>query len=219
MGLILLCGDASASKPVIDADRIVDNLDSSRTFFHPRILDEEKRLGIRQGIPGACRLFGMEGYLRDYVVWSADLMNAVRVSGDGTVGAVVEPARYVEAMTCTSERAYQPKLTVKSIRENPDGSVTIELPEIHNGPRHFPVLSGHTGICRMLGYNDAVEYSREWSTRTTRGVSVAPDGQIYEKASGTHLTALACRNGSLKPKGAAGSSSLQRTGPEERQME
>ena len=193
IGVALSCTDASAEESVIGADQIVDHLDSSKTFIRPRILAKAERLGIRQGIPGACRLFGMEGYLKDYVVWSADLKSAVEVSDGGAVGDVIT-AHYVEAMTCTSERAYVPKLTVKSIDENLDGSVTVRLPQIHNGPRRFPVVSGHVGVCSLLGYDAAVEYSREWSTRTGEGVSLALDGQIYEKASGTHLTALGCRN-------------------------
>ena len=193
MAVALSCADASAGEATIGADQVVDHLDSSKTFIHPRILAKAGRLGIRQGIPGACRLFGMEGYLKDYVLWSADLKNSVQVSDDGAVGDVIT-AHYLESITCTSEHAYMPKLTAKSIDENLDGSVTVRRPQIHSGPGRFPVVSGHVGVCRLLGYNTAVEYSRKWSIRTEEGVSLALDGQIYEKASGTYLTALECRN-------------------------
>ena len=193
LGMALHCTDAFAGKPVIGAEQIVENLDSSKTFIHPRILDEAERLGIRQGVPGACRLFGMEGYLKGYVVWSADLRNGVRVGDDGTLGDV-EIAPYIESMTCTSEKAHRPRITVKSIDENADGSVTVSLPQIHHGPEQFRVLSGHTGVCQLLGYEEAAEHSREWSTETIAGVSLAADGQVYEKASGTYLTVLGCRH-------------------------
>lgn len=191
--MALLCTDACAGRPVIDADQIVVNLDSSKTFIRPRIQGKAERFGIRQGIPGACRLFGMEGYLKDYVVWSADLTNAVPVSDDGTIGEV-ETAHYVESMTCTSRRAYLPKITVESTEKNTDGSVTVGHPQIHHGAGHFPVLSGHTAVCRMLGYDEAVKYSLEWSSERVTGVNLALDGQIYEKASGTYLTRLGCKN-------------------------
>jgi hypothetical protein len=178
---------------MVHAERILDNLDSTRTFIHPRILGEAGYLGIGQGIPGACRLFGMEGYLKDYVVWSHDLKDGVPVSEDGQVGEV-RVGSYVEEMTCTSGQPYFPKITVESMSKNSDGSVTIRLPQIHNGPSHFPILSGHAGACRLLGYSQKVEYSREWSSQRTPGVSLALDGKIYEKASGTHLTALGCKN-------------------------
>lgn len=199
IGVLLLCTDACAGKRVIDADQIVVNMDSSKTFIRPRILGEAGRLGIRQGIPGACRLFGMEGYLKDYVVWSADLKNAVPVSDDGTIGDV-EAAHYVESMTCTSRQAYFPKITVESIEKNGDGSVTVRLPQIHHGTGQFPVLSGHTAVCRMLGYDKAVKYSLEWSSQRVAGVNLALDGRIYEKASGTYLTALGCKNGASAAK-------------------
>jgi hypothetical protein len=184
---------AAAFMPVIQADEILENPDSSKTFIRPRILGESGSWGIGQGIPGACRLFGMEGYLKDYVVWSGDLKDAVSISNDGHVGEV-QIGSYVEAMTCTSVQPYFPKITAESRSQNSDGSVTIRLPQIHHGPRHFPVLSGHAGACRLLGYSQKVEYSLEWSTRRARGVSLALDGQIYERATGTYLIALGCRD-------------------------
>lgn len=183
----------AAARPVIHADETLENLDSSKTFIRPRILGEAGPLGIGQGIPGACRLFGMEGYLKDYVVWSGDLKDVVSVSNDGHVGDV-RSGKYVESMTCISGQHYMPKITVESKTKNPDGSVTMRLPRIHNGPRYFPILSGHAGACRLLGYDDTVKYSLEWSEQPTAGVSLAMDGQIYEKASGTYLIALGCRN-------------------------
>lgn len=191
VGVTLVC--AAASRPVIQADEILDNPDASKTFIHPRILGESEPVGIGQGIPGACRLFGMEGYLKDYVVWSSDLRDAVPVSDDGHLGEV-RYGSYVEEMTCTSGKAYLPKITAESRIKNSDGSVTIRLPQIHHGPRRFPILSGHAGACRLLGYGEKVEYSLEWSAQRAVGVSLALDGQIYEKARGTYLIALGCRN-------------------------
>lgn len=183
----------AAAKPVIHADEILDNPDSSKTFIHPRILGESGPLGIGQGIPGACRLFGMEGYLKDYVVWSSDIKDVVPVSNDGHLGEV-RIGSYVEAMTCTSGQDYLPKITAESRSQNADGSVTIRFPQIHHGPRSFPILSGHAGACRLLGYGHKIEYSLEWSAQRAAGVSLALDGQIYEKALGTYLIALGCRN-------------------------
>ena len=197
LGVALVCMDSSAGRRVIGAEEIVDNSDSSKTYIYPRILGEAERFGIRQGIPGACRLFGMEGYLKDYVVWSSDLKKGVPVADDGTLGDV-ETAHYVESMTCTSSKVHWPKITLKSISENADGSVTVRLPRIHYGPENFLVLSGHVGVCRLLGYDETVGHSREWSTQATAGVSLAADGQIYEKSRGTYLTALGCRSGSQK---------------------
>lgn len=192
---------ASSGGSEIRAARVVTNLDSSKTFIHPRIVDEADQrgseagieLGIRQGIPGACRLFGMDGYLKDYVVWSSDLRDGVPVGDDGELGAV-EAGRYVESMTCTAGQPYSPKISVESQTENADGSVTLRLPQIHHGPRSFPVLSGHAAVCRLLGYSESVGHSLEWSTGQMAGVSLAFDGQIYEKASGTRLTSLRCKN-------------------------
>ncbi len=189
----LLCTQASGGTPAVDADRIEENLDSSKTITRPEVLGGVERLGIRQGIPGACHLFGMDGYLKEYMVWSADLKLAVQVHDDGTV-ADAESAHYVVSMTCTPTRGHMPEITVTSRKENPDGSVTMTLPQVHHGPRRFLILSGHTGACRLLGYAAAVESSREWSEHAVDGVSLAMDGKIYEKASGTFLTALACTN-------------------------
>lgn len=189
---------ASAGSPVIRADRVVDNPDSSKTFFRPHIVAETGELGIRRGIPGACRLLGMEGYLSAYVVWSNRLESGVAIGDDGTLGEV-EHAAYVESMTCTATRAHLPELEARSIDENADGSVMVRFPEIHHGPRRFPVLSGHAGACRLLGYNTPVEDSREWSRGTREGVSLALDGAIYEEGFGTTLTALGCNNAPQKP--------------------
>ncbi|MAG32045.1 MAG: hypothetical protein CL908_14275 [Deltaproteobacteria bacterium] len=194
--LLFLVAEAAtpaAALPGIAADETLTNPDSSKTFVRPRIVSQGGRLGIRQGIPGACHMFGMAGYLKEYVVWSNDLMDGVPLADDGRVGEV-QRAKYVESMTCTSSQPYVPKITTQSKSENPDGSVTMGLPQIHHGPQEFPILSGHAGACQLLGYTHAVQHSREWSERRVLGVSLAADGQIYEVASGTSLTAFGCRN-------------------------
>ena len=191
-GVAILCMDAHGGELMTRSDQVVENLDSSKTIVRPRVLGDGERLGIRGGIPGACLLFGMHGYLKDYVVWSSDLKNSVHIGKNGEIGEV-RNEHYLESITCTPKPVHRPKITVQAIEENSDGSVTVRFPQIHDGPSHFPVLSGHAGVCRMLGYDEVVEYSRVWSAGSASGVSMAFDGQIYEKASGTHLTALGCK--------------------------
>ncbi|MBJ20129.1 MAG: hypothetical protein GY910_26285 [bacterium] len=191
--VVLLAAACTAGPPVaIRADQIVDNLDSTRTFVRPRIQGEAGHLRIGQGIPGACRLFGMEGYLKEYVKWSLDLGEAVPVSEDGQVGEA-RLGRYIEAITCTPKRSHVPRITVESKSEASDGSVTVTGPRVHHGPEHFPILSGHAGACQLLGYAQKVEYSLEWSSGPAHGVSLTLSGRIYERASGTYLTALGCK--------------------------
>jgi hypothetical protein len=45
-----------------------------------------------------------------------------------------------------------------------------------------------------LGYDKIVEHSLEWSAQRALGVALALDGQIYERATGTHLTQMGCNN-------------------------
>ncbi len=188
----------SGGQAVIEAEEVVDNPDSSRTFVSPWIvmdpLDRDLRFRIRQGVPGACRLFGMSDYLRGFVVWSKDLRDAVGVNGDGSISDV-EVGHYVESMTCISDQPYVPKITVKERKERLDGAVTVTLPLIHSGSATYRVVSGFlAGVCRLLGYNSAVKYSEEWSAATAAGVSLGFDGQIYIEETGTYLTSLECRN-------------------------
>lgn len=197
-GLALFLGDVSGgtsfAQSLIDADQVIENLDSSRTFIRPFIVVESGRLGIRQGVPGACRLFGMNDFLRGHVVWSTDRMEGAKISDKGVVSDT-QPGFYIESITCISEEPYVPMITAEAIHENDDGSVTVKMPQIHSGAEHYRIISGFaTGACRLLGYNTAVKYSLEWSTQKAAGVSLGYDGQIYDKASGTFLTGLNCKN-------------------------
>ena len=112
IGWLLACGQAAAAE-AIEADQIIDNPDASKTFVRPRVWTGGSYLRIRRGVPGSCRLFGMEGFLSDYVVWSSSLLDAVEVRDDGGVGEKMR-GQYIKAMTCTSGGTYVPKVTARS---------------------------------------------------------------------------------------------------------
>ncbi|MFV1981088.1 MAG: hypothetical protein ACC655_08045 [Rhodothermia bacterium] len=197
-GLALCLGDVFAAtsfdQGLIDADRVIENLDSSKTFIRPVVIGESGRLGVRQGAPGACRLFGMDDFLRGQVIWSTARRDGASISDQGVVSDI-KPGFYIESITCIAAEPYIPKITVDAIHENADGSVTVDMPEIHSGAEHYRIVSGFAaGACRLLGYNTAIQYSLVWSTQKAAGVSLAYDGQIYSKASGTYLTGLSCKN-------------------------
>lgn len=206
ISLVLACTSAPAGQPAepsigngrISADRVITNPDSSVTFVHPwvpgRADHSGERLAIRRGVPGACGLFGLDDFLRGHVVWSKQIEPGVSIDKDGTLGEI-EPAYYIASMTCITGQDYVPKITAEAINQNADGSVTVIMPLIHTGTKNYPIVSGFSaGACRLLGYNSAIQYSQEWSEQQVAGVSLGFDGQIYEKASGTYLTALRCKN-------------------------
>lgn len=191
----LLCHSAIAELPEIYANQVVDNPDTSRTFFEPWIAAEDgSQLRILQGVPGACRLFGMSDYLAGYVVWSKDLRQAVRVASDGSISDI-RNGHYIESMTCISGQPYLPKLLAEEITFRPDGSVTVTMPVVYSGPDRYWIVSGFSvGACRLLGYNATIQFSQEWSLETVSGVSLGFEGKIYGDATGTYLTSLRCKN-------------------------
>ena len=181
----------------ISADRIIENPDSTVTFIHPWISGENdfsKQLEILGGVPGACRLFGLDDYLRGHVIWSKELRSGAKVGEDGAIGNAAS-GHYIESMTCLRGSDYIPSITVEEFTENPDGSITVTMPVIHTGNERHPIVSGFsTGACRLLGYNTVIQYSQVWSEEQVRGVSLGYDGQIYEKSSGTYLIGFRCKN-------------------------
>lgn len=182
----------------ISADRVIDNPDSTVTFIHPWLPGTAEysgeRLGIRRGVPGACRLFGLDDFLRGQVVWSKDMGPGVSVGENGALGTI-EPGYYIESMTCMTAHDYVPAITVEAIDPHADGSVTVRMPLIHTGMQRYPIVSGFSaGACRLLGYNSAIPYSQEWSEQQVAGVSMGFDGQIYDQASGTYLMAFRCKS-------------------------
>ena len=179
----------------IHADQVLQNPDLSKTFKSPHFKAPAGRMELAGGVPGICRPFGMEGYLKEYISWSGDLRPSVRVGDDGTIG-VVETSHYLKAITCTAEVPYVSILTTEAIEKNSDDSIVVQSPEIHNGPERFPILSGHLGVCRRLGYGEIVEFSRKWSEEMVHGVALGLDGKIYEKSRGTYLKSLACKGSS-----------------------
>jgi hypothetical protein len=194
LGLLFGCGAGSlGAGPTARASRIIENPDSTRTFVDPEISTEDGRFRIGQGVAGACRLFGMDGLLSGYVVWSAVLAASVEVRDDGSIGEPA-PGTYVESMTCTSGASYRPKLVSSDTRRNPDGSVTITTPAVHTGTDRLPVLSGHLGACRLAGYREVVADTLAWSTARAEGISLAADGKIYQRGAGTYMTSLGCRD-------------------------
>ena len=194
LGLLFGCGAGSlGAGPTARASRIIENPDSTRTFVDPAISTQDGLVRIGRGVAGACRLFGMDGLLSGYVVWSSVLAESVEVRDDGSIGETA-PGTYVESMTCTSGASYRPKLVASDTRENPDGSVTITAPAVHTGTDRLPVLSGHAGACRLAGYGEAVEDTLAWSATRAAGVSLAADGKIYQRGAGTYMTSLGCRD-------------------------
>lgn len=162
--------------------------------MRPRVQAEDGLLPVRRGVVGLCRLFGMDGYLREYVVWSARPMVAVEVHADRSLGEPM-PGPYIEEMTCTKGTAYRPILEAASVDRHENGSITVHTPRIHNGPGVLPIVSGHVGACRLLGYDAIVRESLRWSARRSAGVALARDGQIYDRTSGTVLVEMGCTNG------------------------
>lgn len=189
---MLTCGYGVAG-PTVEAEQIIDNPDASKTIVRPRVSTGGGYYRIRRGVPGSCRLFGMVGFLSDYVVRSSDAGESVEILQDGGMGKKMR-GQYIEAMTCISAKPYFPKLAAESIDRHPDRSVTVRAPRIHTGPEKLPITSGHVGACRLLGYDATVEYSLQWSKRRAAGVSLALDGQIYSRADGTYVMAMGCRN-------------------------
>ncbi len=197
--MLTACVAATAAngRGTVHATRIVDNPDSSRTFVEPLVSlpweDDNIHYGIRKGVPGACRLAGMSDFLSDYVAWSKSQARAIAVNHDGTVGDVLT-GYYIESMTCIPDPPPLPVITASNIAHGPDGSVTYEMPVLHHGPGRFPIHSGHTGACRLLGYSKPVKYSLKWSEGRASSVSLDADGMIYTKVTGTYLTAMECTN-------------------------
>ena len=179
------------------ADQIIENIDSSKTFVRPWVMGDagagEIKVGIRQGIRSVCRLFEMEDYFKDFVVWSTELRATAKVSPEGGVG-VVSMDYPIESITCISNQYYTPKITAATIDKKDDGSIIVTQPWVSNGPSLFPIHSGHLGGCLLLGYKSPVKHSLKWSTTRRLGVSLALDGQIYSKELGTFIAGFGCRN-------------------------
>ena len=202
LGVLLILGLFSigarcASQQVITAAQIIENRDSSKTFIAPRVISirdgQAFHLGIKRGAPGTCHLFGMDDYLSDYVVWSRDLMETVKVDSDGsrsdeTMGF------YIQSITCVTGKAHNPKITANKISKNADGSVTVSTPMVHYGPKKFPIHSGHAGACHSLGYSTSVTSSIIWSEELAEGAYLSQDGKIYDKVVGTYATVFKCSN-------------------------
>jgi len=201
--LVLFVGSASAGEQNADqqsihALQIIENADASKTFVQPRLRtgkgDSAIQHRITRGVPGLCELFGMDGFLQDYVVRSDDIQNGVELSNDGVVVAF-KPGHYIESVTCTAAQPYWPTLIAESIEQHADGSVTVLMPSIHTGPENFRIVSGYTvGACRLLGYNAMVKRYLAWSEQRVAGVSMSMDGRIYLDATGTYLTSITCKN-------------------------
>ena len=195
--LLLIPVNAVGGDVAIHAQQIIDNPDSSKTFLHPLVSlsDEDHRhhYGIRGGVPGACRLAGMDDFLRDYVHWSKDPAESVAVDKDGAVSEV-SSGYYIESMTCIPKPKPLPVIIAKAVRDGGSGTVTVEMPFLHHGPSRFPIHSGHTGACQLLGYDNAVKYSLKFSEQRVSSVSLDAEGQIYSKATGNYITVMNCRD-------------------------
>lgn len=192
-GLTLFCGAVMAEKQLAGADKIVDNLDLTKTYTNPWVQGAAGKLRISRGAIGACQLLGMNNYLRGHVIWSSGLGKAAKISDKGIVGGE-ETGHYIESITCVSDSPYTLKITAESIDTNPDGSVTAKKPMVHTGAFHYKVYSGHAGACSLLGYNSAVNNSMKWSEQNEVGVTLGVDGTFYSKDTGSYLVELACIN-------------------------
>lgn len=195
-------------KPSIHAEQVIENTDASKTFttlwLRSGAGDSTEQHRISRGVPGICKLFGMDGFLQDYVVRSDDIRGGVELSDDGMIVAI-RSGYYIESVTCTAAQPYWPRLIAESIEQHADGSITALMPTIHTGPETFRIVSGFTaGACRLLGYNTVVKHSLVWSEQRVAGVSISMDGRIYSEALDTHLTSISCKNVSQEKFSSAG---------------
>ncbi len=185
----------SAERYVINAEQIIENADSSKTFILPWIVGKsgvsDNHLRVRQSIPEVCRLLGMSNYLKDFVIWSDHLVNTAKVNNDGSLSAI-SMGHYVQSVTCISKGPYLPVITTSSKTKNSDGSITFNDPKVSSGPDNFLIHSGHQGACQLLGLGQTDKKPLEWSTEQSVGVSLAADGQIYLKELGTYLKSFSC---------------------------
>lgn len=192
-GLALFCGSATAANQQLGSERVVENLDQSKTFINPWVQSDSGQLKISRGAVGTCLLLGMNNYLKGHVIWSSGLGKATRISDKGVIKGE-ESAHFIKSITCISDAPYRLKITAESIDSNPDSSVTVKNPQIHRGALQYKIYSGHDGACSLLGYNATVKNSMVWSEQEEMGVILGTDGKFYSKDSGSFLLGFSCMN-------------------------
>ncbi len=168
--------------------RTIRNDDGSVSIMAPtfRLNGTSYRLMSNgSSMDGICRLFGLPGYVPN---------SAITHDDNQTVGVLINSAsqfagyRYsgteaglqIDAMSCFSDERHSASDRARRIRQNDDGSVSIQGPMFRINGKDMPIMeegSDLNGVCRLYGFEEFIPESLESvDDNTAIGVGINRNG-------------------------------------------